>query len=176
MTKIKTEVTISAAHIVHTTDTPCQRLHGHNWRILVEIEGLIQEDGMIVDFTEIKGIINQLDHKLLLPSDNMNFILGRENECITFHIGSKRYMIPRCDVMQLPIPVVTAEYMAQLIAEDIYKEMLAGGHAELKVPQINVSIPNVKVTVYESEKSYAEHTCHGLGKKINLGDTDGSNK
>ena len=62
--KIKTEAKFSAAHIVHTTNTKCSRLHGHTWRVEVELEGIPSDDGMMIDFTDIKGIIDELDHSM----------------------------------------------------------------------------------------------------------------
>ena len=71
--KIRTEATFAAAHFVHTTETPCQRIHGHNWKVEVEIYSKIEKDGMVVDFTKIKKIINELDHKFLLPGQSVEF-------------------------------------------------------------------------------------------------------
>jgi len=51
----------------HKLDLPyeskCNILHGHNWIISVTCEAEELNDcGMVVDFTEIKKIVNQLDH------------------------------------------------------------------------------------------------------------------
>lgn len=45
-------------------DSPCQRLHGHNWIITVHVEGdVLDENGMLIDFTHIKKAVHdQLDH------------------------------------------------------------------------------------------------------------------
>ena len=64
--KIKTEVTIAAAHFVQTTDTPCKRLHSHNWRVEVTVYDTIKDDGMVIDFIKIKEVIKELDHRLLV--------------------------------------------------------------------------------------------------------------
>lgn len=65
---ISKRLEISGAHYV-TTDrhTKCEALHGHNWTIVVHCKAEeLDEDGMVVDFTEIKRIVHgQLDHKNL---------------------------------------------------------------------------------------------------------------
>lgn len=56
---------ISGAHHL-TLDYPskCTRLHGHNWVITVTVQSkTLDHNGMVVDFTKIKDIVNQLDHQ-----------------------------------------------------------------------------------------------------------------
>ena len=44
--------------------SPCQRMHGHNWIIVVEIESdTLNDQGMIIDFSVIKEVVYQLDHQ-----------------------------------------------------------------------------------------------------------------
>jgi len=38
-------------------------MHGHNWTIVVEIEGsVLNDNGMVVDFTDIKTMVYKYDH------------------------------------------------------------------------------------------------------------------
>lgn len=63
--------TFPAAHQVHGTDTPCARLHGHNWKVRVRLSGSKLDDiGYLADFHEVRKwvrlhIINPLDHQFL---------------------------------------------------------------------------------------------------------------
>lgn len=52
----------------------CSKTHGHNWIVTVEIlaDTLNKDTGMVMDFGEIKEIVNQLDHT------HLNDILGNE--------------------------------------------------------------------------------------------------
>jgi len=56
---------VSGAHNLHLNyESPCENSHGHNWQITIYCKREdLDENGMIVDFTKIKGIVNQLDHK-----------------------------------------------------------------------------------------------------------------
>ena len=69
--KIGTTVEFDAAHFVQTTETKCQRLHGHRWVVEVKMIGknkLIEYDGMLADFSLVKDmIVGLMDHKILLP-------------------------------------------------------------------------------------------------------------
>jgi len=41
----------------------CRNKHGHNWKITVVVEAEeLNSNGMVVDFTHIKKIVNRLDH------------------------------------------------------------------------------------------------------------------
>ena len=61
--QVHTEVTISAAHHLPGYDGPCKNLHGHSFKIEADIMGKVNKDtGMLVDFRDIKNIINELDH------------------------------------------------------------------------------------------------------------------
>lgn len=139
MSKIQTEVNISSAHVVHTTDSKCSNIHGHNWKIIVTVKGDVGGDGMVIDFNDIKQLINNYDHKLLLPlSDDLEIKYDDIN--LQFYIGDKYYSIPKSDIALIDIPVITAEYLAQFFAQEIKNMVVAG----------------VTIRVYESEKSYAE--------------------
>ena len=62
--QVHTEVTISAAHHLPNYKGKCANVHGHSWKVEVDIEGSIKKGtGMVVDFSTIKDIINKLDHK-----------------------------------------------------------------------------------------------------------------
>lgn len=58
----------SAAHSI-PGHQKCGRLHGHNFKVEVEIEGEIKENGMVMDFydlkKELKNILEELDHRIL---------------------------------------------------------------------------------------------------------------
>lgn len=65
---VKKRLEISAAHrLCLSYESKCTQLHGHNWIITVECKAReLNKDGMVVDFTSIKGqIMELLDHKII---------------------------------------------------------------------------------------------------------------
>ena len=70
----------AAAHALRDYPGECARLHGHNWKVEVEVEASQLNDiGMGVDFKDIKratkAIIGDLDHRYLNeipPFDSVN--------------------------------------------------------------------------------------------------------
>jgi len=60
----------AAAHQLRNFRGKCEKLHGHNWRIEVYIEGeKLNDAGLLIDFKEIKEatdrILEELDHSFL---------------------------------------------------------------------------------------------------------------
>ena len=55
------EVWFEAAHKLDITG-PCGRLHGHSYKVLFEIDGPIKDNGMVIDYSQLKEITNQFDH------------------------------------------------------------------------------------------------------------------
>lgn len=55
---------ISAAHFLKLNyESKCTNLHGHNWIITVTVQrDELDENGMVLDFTAIKDIVNRFDH------------------------------------------------------------------------------------------------------------------
>lgn len=66
MHTVTVEVEISSAHFLENYVGKCAKLHGHNWIIFVTVgaESLGQY-AMVVDFSEVKKIINTFDHTLI---------------------------------------------------------------------------------------------------------------
>ncbi len=58
----------SAAHSIPGHEK-CGRVHGHNFRVEIEIEGDVRENGMVMDFfhlkKHLKEVLVEFDHRLL---------------------------------------------------------------------------------------------------------------
>lgn len=138
---IQTEKTIAIAHLVQTADeqSPCRRLHGHNLRIVVTIDGEVKSDGMIVDFRHVKGIINRLDHRTIIPG---SLVVDEKDGLLYIETGYSKLALPRTDVVALNVPVITAENLAIYFVREIEKIVDFEDY--------------VTVQIFESEKSFAE--------------------
>ena len=65
---VKKRLEISASHQLKLSyHSKCENLHGHNWIIDIYCKSeTLNSDGMVIDFTEIKGLVHDaLDHKNL---------------------------------------------------------------------------------------------------------------
>ena len=68
---VKLETHFDAAHYLPNYEGKCSRMHGHTYRLIVEVEGKPNpKTGMVIDFSILKDIINEhiliyLDHQIL---------------------------------------------------------------------------------------------------------------
>ena len=62
---LKTEENFDSAHFLKDYEGKCSNIHGHRWRVVVEIKGeSLSEDkqkrGMLVDFGELKHYVKEM--------------------------------------------------------------------------------------------------------------------
>lgn len=67
--KISKEFTFDAAHFLKDYHGKCENLHGHTYRMRVTVEGDIKPNGLVMDFAEIKRIVNE---KIIDKFDHAN--------------------------------------------------------------------------------------------------------
>lgn len=70
MFRLKVQDYFSSAHFLRNYEGPCEKLHGHNWKVEVVVEGeRLNELDMLIDFKELKKALKEtlksLDHRLL---------------------------------------------------------------------------------------------------------------
>src|SRR5437660_9873484 len=106
--KVKVEggyLRFSSAHFI-TFGGKCERLHGHNYGVLVEIEGELAEDKLVFDFTVLKRltreICQRLNHRFLLPMNNPHLELIAAEDAWEVRFAEKRYVFPRSEFIELP--------------------------------------------------------------------------
>ncbi len=69
--RLEADFHFAAAHRLPFYDGPCFRMHGHNYRLVVAVEGTPDpKSGMILDFVELERIVQQAvlskcDHQTL---------------------------------------------------------------------------------------------------------------
>ena len=82
---------VSGAHFLHLDyESKCTNLHGHNWIITVTVQNdTLDKNGMVVDFSKIKEIVNQFDHHLI--NDVLGDLIQREAGHI-FHESGDNYL------------------------------------------------------------------------------------
>lgn len=116
----KDYLTFSSAHFILYAGTRCERLHGHNYRVAAELEGPLDEDGLVFDFVELKSLLRtilaELDHRLLVPLESRKLTVDVQGERVRITYEDREWIIPRCDCALLPIESTTAELLARHVA------------------------------------------------------------
>ncbi len=119
-------IRFAASHIV-PHHPKCGHLHGHTYAVSCKLEGSVPEDGMILDFgivkDEIRRLCEDLDHSWMLPRDPDAGEIILEEERVIYEVGSKTYDVPAADVTFVDIPVCTAEFLANMFADRLMKQV-----------------------------------------------------
>lgn len=90
--RVTKEFNFEMAHALLNHDGPCKNIHGHSYQLCVTLkgtpvtEGSSSKVGMVIDFTDIKKIVNEeiinrFDHALVLnksTADNIFFGLKEQ--------------------------------------------------------------------------------------------------
>lgn len=119
----KEQHVFSAAHFITFNRDVCERLHGHNYRVAVEVEGPLDENQYVIDFIalrdELKAITDELDHRMLLPTGHplIRVTAGEREVEVVFTPDARRWVFPLGDCAMLPVTNTTAELLAKYIGE-----------------------------------------------------------
>lgn len=121
----------SAAHRLQNDNSPCERIHGHNYVAVIVVDCAETRNGMVLPADDVKAVVDeQYDHRLILEHDDAD--LG-----VKFPINWIVWMRHR----------PTTENLAKQIAEQVRdqaKVYLMGGKGY------------VQVTLYETPTISAE--------------------
>jgi 6-pyruvoyltetrahydropterin/6-carboxytetrahydropterin synthase len=132
----------NAAHFM-AYDGFRERLHGHNYRVAVRVEGRLHADGYVIDFGDIKRAARDLcagmNERVIVPtrSDCLTIARERAEVSITCRDGS-RFVFPEADCVFLPIVHSSAEELAAYLCERILATLPA--LASRGVSSVEVSV------------------------------------
>lgn len=149
----KEDFAFAAAHFTLFADQPAERLHGHNYRVRVELSGTeLDEHGFLLPVAEIKtrirAVCATLDERVLIPEKSPALELRREGDAIAVSFGARPYRFPRSEVTLLPLPNVTIEALAQHVWTE-----LAPALAGSRVRRLRVEVEETagQSAAYEAE-------------------------
>jgi 6-pyruvoyl tetrahydropterin synthase/QueD family protein len=115
-------LSFSASHFISMMGK-CERMHGHNYAVSVELEGDLTEDCYVFDFVLLKHTVRQicdsLDHHFLLPENSESFAVQHANGEWEIRFENRRYVLPDADVLPLPVDSITAERLAEYICTQL---------------------------------------------------------
>ncbi len=110
-----------------------ERLHGHNYRVSVRMEGPVGSDGYVVDFGDIKRAAREvcagLNERLIVPMQSDVIVIERADGQVrmTCEDGTK-FSFPEADCALLDIRHSSAEELAEWLGDRLKAAlpMLAG--------------------------------------------------
>ena len=128
----KDHLVFCSGHFISYAGHQCERLHGHNYRASVEVEGPLDENFYVFDFVALKHltkeITDELDHHMLLATRNPVIKVEEAGATVRVRYRDREWVFPRDDCVLLPIENTTAELIARYVAGRL-AEALKARHA-----------------------------------------------
>jgi len=113
----------------------CKNIHGHSYKMIVEFEGELDKNQMVIDYYDVEKIINpvieKLDHAFMVNIEDKIVIEFLEK------MNSKKVVVG-----------------FNSTAENICNYLLS----EIKKCSLPSNISSLKIRVYETQFDYAEET------------------
>src|SRR3954453_6226570 len=124
----KNHLVFCSGHFISYEGDKCEKLHGHNYRATVEIEGdLDPRSYYVFDFIALKhltkAITDELDHRMMLATKNAVILLEDLGPGIHVRYKNREWLFPREDCVLLPIENTTAELLARYIAKRLKDDL-----------------------------------------------------
>jgi 6-pyruvoyltetrahydropterin/6-carboxytetrahydropterin synthase len=134
----------SCAHMTVFPDGSKERLHGHNYYLSMTVELRSIKFSDMIDFAPIKEALARLcaewKERTLVAEHNPHLELIEDNEReIEFRLCGERYVLPRGDVLLLPIDNAAVEPLSAHACERLC-EILEGDLPTSVVKAIEVTI------------------------------------
>lgn len=125
----------AAAHMA-TFGGGCEPLHGHNYDVIIELEGELTEDSWVWDFGAVKraarAITEDLDHHFLLQMKSKHLRMEESGTSWTVSFKDRSYTFPKSDVYPLPVENTTAECISEWFAGKLLESLREQGAIHLK--------------------------------------------
>lgn len=127
---VKQNFKFSSGHFLIFDKTSAEKLHGHNYRVQVEIavpkDLDIFSTGYFVDFTVfkkyIKARLDLWDEHVLLPSSHPDMKIEKRDRNYDIKFRDRFYSLPQNEVVLLPVNNTSVEQLSRILAEDFYEE------------------------------------------------------
>lgn len=132
--RIGKEFSWEMSHRLTFHDGLCKNIHGHSYKLLIELFGDTDKNGMLLDYYHIKRIVKPFIEKL-----DHAFICNKDDKDIIDFLSSHNFKLYIID------DFTTSENMAKYFAS-----LLAPEFAKYS------NIDDLIVRVYETEDTYAE--------------------
>ena len=134
----KGDFKFSAAHFTLFSATEAEPLHGHNYRVLVEVGGdeldalgLLIETGILK--RRIRELLVGLDDRVLLPERSPLLTISVQDGSVDCRYADRAYRFPEREVVLLPLVNVTMELLARLVWRQLADDLEAASASHLAV-------------------------------------------
>lgn len=132
-----------------------EALHGHNYRVSVEIAGELGPQGYVLDFGIVKEVARRvckrLDEKTLLPAQSDCLAIEPRGNQVWVRFEADEFLFPAQDVLLLPIVHTSAEELARFLAGEIRRELGRDGIHDHFTIEVGVAETPGQIAFYRDD-------------------------
>ncbi len=144
----------SAAHFIAYPGFR-EALHGHNYRVSVEVEGRLGHNGYVVDFGVVKKVARRvcerLNEKTLVPVRSDCVRVSEDGAQVVMRYEDAEFRIPRSDAALLPIAHSSAEELARYLVGELRRELEVEHVNHIAAIQVGVEETTGQAAYYREE-------------------------
>ena len=145
-----------SGHFITYRGGECERLHGHNYRVAVEVDAGLDDNHYVFDFIALKDVMrrltDELDHRMLVPTKSRLIAVEEAGKAVRLRFRDKEWVFPREDCVLLPIENTTAELLARHLAGQLRDELRARHRFDPEAIRMEVEESFGQVARYEWRK------------------------
>lgn len=139
----KEDFKFSAAHFTLFANGGAELLHGHNYRVRVELAGSdLDGEGLLLDIEsfkrELRRLCSALDSRTLIPGESRRLCWSRDGDAIDVRCGERTYRFPAADTLLLPLANTSIELLARMLWGDLAPH-LAGSRVDVLAVSVEES-------------------------------------
>ncbi len=120
-----------------------EALHGHNYRVSVDIEGVLGAQGYVVDFGVVKkaarAACERLNERMIIPARSDCLRIRETGAQIIVEYEQDEFRFPRADVLLLPLVHSSVEELAQYLLGEIRRDLTALGLSGVHSIEVGVA-------------------------------------
>jgi 6-pyruvoyltetrahydropterin/6-carboxytetrahydropterin synthase len=117
----------ASAHFLIFADGRREPLHGHNYQVSVALEGELDRAGVLLNFIAFKPLVKRvcddLDHRTLIQTASPILKISRKAKAVEILYKKQKLLLPRSDVILLPLTNTSTELLAEYLAEQIRRKV-----------------------------------------------------
>jgi 6-pyruvoyltetrahydropterin/6-carboxytetrahydropterin synthase len=134
----KSDFKFSAAHFTVFGPTDAEPLHGHNYRVAVEVAGTeLEPEGLLIETgglkRRVRELCEELDDRVLLPERSPHLEIDTADGAVECRYADRVYRFPEREVLLLPVVNVTMEQLATLLWRRLADDLAAPAILHLAV-------------------------------------------
>lgn len=144
----KDNLKFSSAHFLIFPDGSAERLHGHNYKVFVEIGSSLDEHGLVLNFKDIKPLVkklvDELDEHWLVPGRHPVLKVNeRADGVVEVRYLDRYYAAPREDVVVLPITNTSAENLAGWLGRELLAR-IAKAFPKVRIARLTLGVEETR--------------------------------